>query len=253
MIDEDVAYMSESSVYRILKSAGLMGERVKGRRRHYQRPKGIWADLADERWQIDIMYIGIQGQNYYLLIFVDEYSRYIVWWRLLHFMDRWTITESAREALENTEVIRQPVIQSDNGSSFISAEFRKMLSSKEIEFVTINVGLPAENALVERSIRTIREGIEEKEPESYGQTLKIIQKVVDYYNHQRYHSALNYLPPIVYYRGEPEVVLKERQDKLYRAREQRRLANLGVIGLGANRDKEGPALAYSNPQKVQFG
>lgn len=228
MIDENIVYVSESSVYRVLKALGLMSARPK-RRRHYQRPKGEWAQLPDERWQIDIMYVRIILTDYYLLIFLDEYSRYIIYWKLLHFMDGQTVGECARQALTRPGLARIPVIQTDNGSAFISGDFRRLLSGKIADHIRINVGSPAENALVERSNRTIREGIEEQEPGNYEQSLKIIGEVIDYYNHKRYHSSLNFMPPAVYYRGKPESILEERRRKLAKAKELRRLANLGEI------------------------
>lgn len=228
MIDENIVYVSESSVYRVLKAAGLMSARPK-RLRHYQRPKGEWAQSPDERWQIDIMYLRIILTDYYLLIFLDEYSRYIVYWKLLHFMDSQTVGECARQALSQPDLARIPVIQTDNGSAFISGDFRRLLSGKITAHIRINVGSPAENALIERSHRTIREGIEEHEPDNYEQALKIIEEVIDYYNHKRYHSSLNFLPPAVYYRGKPESIFEERRRKLAKAKELRRLANLGEI------------------------
>lgn len=227
MIDEDVAYVSESSVYRILKGAALMSERKERKRRH-QRRQGAWATTPDQRWQTDIMYLSVGNRDHYLLLFLDEYSRYIVSWRLLHFMDGKTVTEAAREVVSKSKPARTPEIQSDNGSAFISGDFKRMLQGRKIEHVTINVGSPSENALVERGIRTLREAVEEKEAEGYEETLRAIEQVVDYYNNKRYHSALEFLPPAVYYRGKPQEILSRRREKLAAAREKRRRRNLGL-------------------------
>ena len=35
------------------------------------------AVLPDERWQTDLMYVKIRGRFFYIIIFIDEYSRYL--------------------------------------------------------------------------------------------------------------------------------------------------------------------------------
>ena len=44
----------------------------------------------------------------------------------------------------------------------------------------------------------------------------------DYYNHERPHSALDYLRPVNYYRGDPAARLAERKQKLAQALETRK-------------------------------
>ena len=76
MVDEDVAYLSPSTVYRILKGEDLVC-RHRGRRKRY-REDVEKACRADERWATDLMYMEIGGRTYYFIAFLDEYSRYIV-------------------------------------------------------------------------------------------------------------------------------------------------------------------------------
>jgi transposase InsO family protein len=60
---------------------------------------------------------------------------------------------------------------------------------------------------------------------SYGlqEAENLIAEYVDYYNNERLHSGINYLRPIDYYKGNPDVILKEREDKLLRAKESRKI------------------------------
>lgn len=120
MIDEDVACLSMSTVYRVLQENDLMCVRP-GRRKRY-RQEIEKASRPDEIWGTDLMYFKIQGVQQYLLNFIDEYSRYLVHWELLTSMDGHTISIAAQKALEGllrddqgkTKV--QPIICSDNGS-----------------------------------------------------------------------------------------------------------------------------------------
>ena len=75
------------------------------------------------------MYVKIRGRFFYLIIFIDEYSRYIVHHNLLAAMDADSVSLEAQAAIDKLrkDSIAEPVIQSDNGSSFIAMEFRMVL------------------------------------------------------------------------------------------------------------------------------
>ena len=53
-------------------------------------------------------------------------------------------------------------------------------------------------------------------------------RIIDHYNNQRLHSALSFLRPIDYYRGNPEALLAKRRRKLQMARELRKQENLNL-------------------------
>ncbi len=96
MIDDDVAYLSMSTVYRILLSEELMCLR-RGRKKRY-RDEAEKASRPDEIWATDLMYLKVGGIQYYLLNFIDEYSRYLVHWELLTSMDGHSISIGAQKA-----------------------------------------------------------------------------------------------------------------------------------------------------------
>ena len=86
MLDESVVAVSASSVYRVLREANLVcgwkpKPKVKGSGRG-EPPRRL-----DEKWQTDIKYVRAGTMNYYLLSFMDVYSRYIVHHELLTWMD----------------------------------------------------------------------------------------------------------------------------------------------------------------------
>ena len=75
MMDEDIEYLSPSTVYRILKKHDLITP-WKHLTWESTRPERV--KHPDVEWQTDIMYLKIRGRFFYLLIFIDECSRYIV-------------------------------------------------------------------------------------------------------------------------------------------------------------------------------
>ena len=126
LIDEDIAYLSPSAVYRILKRHNLI---TPWKHPVWESTRPEHAKSPDEKWQTDIMYVKIRGRFFYLIIFIDEYSRYIVHHNLLATMDADSVSLEAQAAIDKLrkDSIAEPVIQSDNGSSFIAMEFRMVL------------------------------------------------------------------------------------------------------------------------------
>ena len=98
MIDEDVAYLSLSTVYRILREGNLVCPWR--RRSKHQREELEKAQRPDERWGTDLMYLRIGVGQYYLVTFLDEYSRYLVHWELLTNMDGASVSWAAAAVLE---------------------------------------------------------------------------------------------------------------------------------------------------------
>ena len=82
--------------------------------------------------------------------------------------------------------------------------------------------------MIERSFRTMREALEGEELRHLLDAERVLAKVVHWYNEERLHSALGYLPPATYHRGDPAARYAERRQKLEAARHRRRERNLGL-------------------------
>ena len=126
------------------------------------------------------MYLKVGGVQYYLVTFIDEYSRYLVHWELLTSMDGHSISTAAQRAIETLptdpdgKLTVTPTIRSDNGSGFISGEFVGLLSHHELTHHRIRPHCPEENGVQERFNRTLREGIEEHGLESRYDSMEVI-------------------------------------------------------------------------------
>ena len=114
MIDEDIAYLSPSTVYSILKRNNLITE---WKRLSWESTRPERAGEPDEKWQADIMYLKIRGRFFYLIIFIDEYSRYIVHHALLTSMDADSVSLEAQDVIDilRKDSLSEPIIQNDNG------------------------------------------------------------------------------------------------------------------------------------------
>jgi len=232
MVDEDVACLSASTVYRILKEANLVcpwRRRKKRSRGADEKPQKL-----NERWVTDLMQVQVGEGTYFVVSFMDEYSRYIVHHEVLLGIDGISMSLAAQKAIETLPKgadglpIARPVIQSDNGSGYVAREYLQVLKEHGLGHHRIKPHCPEENGVIERSFRTLREALEGEELRHLLDAERVLGKVVRWYNEERLHSALGYLPPVTYYRGDPAARYAERRQKLVAARHRRRERNLGL-------------------------
>jgi transposase InsO family protein len=78
--------------------------------------------------------------------------------------------------------------------------------------------------VIERSFRALPVAFEGQELTNFLEAERILARLVRWYNEERLHSALGYLPPVVVYRGNPGERKEERRRKLAQARHRRRRA-----------------------------
>lgn len=225
MTDEDVVYLTPSTVYRILDCYDLLyrwkrPEPGQGRR----VPE---ASYPDEVWHVDLMYLWVKGRWYFLVTVLDSYSRYIVHWELALSMRAQEIAEIIAAALEKVPG-KKPRIVRDNGSQFVAKEWREVIRHFELEEIPIRVRHPESNGRIERYHRSVREeAFMDGEADNFYQTKELLAEWVRYYNEKRLHSSLKYLRPVDYYRGNPEALLVDRKRKLREAAARRREVNQG--------------------------
>ena len=232
MIDDDAAYLSASTVYRILREQKLI--RSWSRRKKRYRDEEEKASRPDEIWATDIMYLKVAEQTYFFIAFIDEYSRYIVHHELLTGIDGVSLSVAAQRALETLprdgqdELNVKPKIRSDNGSGYISQDFHGLLDHHGLTHHKITPHCPEENGIMERANRTFREALEDLELDNRFQAEDALKSIIDHYNHERLHSSLGFLRPINYYRGDPPRLHEGRRRKLSLARHRRKQINLKI-------------------------
>ncbi len=225
MMDADIVAASPSSVYRVLKGAGLL-RKWKGK--ESKKGDGFNHPLQPHKhWHVDISYLNIRGTFYYLCSILDGYSRYIVHWEIRESMraqDVEIIIQRAREKFVGVH----PRIISDNGPQFIARDFKAFVRLCGMTHVRTSPYYPQSNGKLERWHQSVkRECIRPKTPLSLDDARRVVADFVDHYNNVRLHSAIGYVTPKDKLEGRAEQILLERDRKLEAAREQRRMRRVG--------------------------
>jgi transposase InsO family protein len=220
MIDADIAYLSESSVYRILRDAELL---ARWKRSTHSGQAPTKPTRPHERWHTDLMYLRIADSWYFLVTVLDAYSRYVVHWELLTSMMASDVRLVIQQALEMTGAT--PRLVTDNGSQFTAAEFKELVRRFALEHIRIRTYHPESNGLVERFHRSTREALSDQAIANLSQARTIIAAWIREYNDERLHAGLGYLTPATYYRGDPAAQRAARQQKLEQAQRTRRRIN----------------------------
>jgi len=220
MLDADVVAASPSSVYRVLKAAGLL-------ERHNTRPslkgRGFVQPLRPhEHWHVDVSYLNIGGTFYFLCSILDGCSRYIVHWEIRETMREGeveTIIQRAREQFPGVT----PRIISDNGPQFIAKDFKEFIRVCGMTHVKTSPYYPQSNGKIERWHRTIKgDCIRTQTPLSLEDARRLVAGYVAYYNHTRLHSAIGYVTPKEKLDGKEKAIFAGRDRKLEAARERRK-------------------------------
>jgi putative transposase len=221
-------FVSEASVYRLLKAHDLITS-----------PAFIVIKAADEfhtkttapnqLWQTDFTYFKIIGWGwYYLSTILDDFSRYIIAWKLCVTMRVDDVTETLELALQasgcdQARVRHRPRLLSDNGPSYVAEDLAEWLGKRNIDHVRGAPCHPQTQGKIERWHQTLKNQILLENYFLPGDLEAHIEDFVEYYNHRRYHESIDNLTPADVYFGRGQTILLERERIKRQTIQQRRL------------------------------
>ena len=209
-------FVSEASVYRILKAHDLITS-----------PAFVVIKAADEfrdkttapnqLWQTDFTYLKVIGWGwFYLSTILDDYSRYIIAWKLCITMKADDVTKTLKLALEasgcdGANVVHKPRLLSDNGSSYISGDLADWLENQGMDHVRGAPYHPQTQGKIERWHQTLKNRVLLENYYLPGDLEMQIGAFVDHYNNHRYHESLGNVTPADVYFGRDTAIIERRK------------------------------------------
>ena len=221
-------FVSEASVYRLLKAHDLVTS-----------PAFIVVKAADEfhtkttapnqLWQTDFTYLKVVGWGwFYLSTVLDDFSRYVIAWKLCTGMAASDVTDTLELALaasgcDQARVRHRPRLLSDNGPSYIAGELAQWLADNAMDHVRSAPCHPQTQGKIERWHQTLKNRILLENHYLPGDLEAQVEAFVAHYNHRRYHESLRNLTPADVYFGRGQAILLDRDRIKRQTIQQRRL------------------------------
>jgi transposase InsO family protein len=228
-------FISESSVYRILKAYNLVTSpvyTVVSAKDQFDNP----TTRINQLWQTDFSYLKVVDWGwYYLSTVMDDYSRYILAWRLCQTMMADDVKKTLDMAIDKTgvehiHVVYRPRLLSDNGSAYISKELRDYLEDVEIRHIRTKPYHPMTQGKIERYHRSMKNIVLLDHYYAPSELEKRIWEWVDYYNNHRYHEAIDNVTPADKYFGRDQQILQKRKKiKNQTIRERRKINRMIML------------------------
>jgi len=202
--------VARCTVERLMRVQGLQGVR-RGKRVRTTVPddaadrpldrvnRQFQAERPNQLWVSDFTYVSTWQGWVYVAFVIDVYARRIVGWRVSQSMT----TDFVLDALEQALHARQPgndgslIHHSDRGSQYVSIRYSERLAEAGVEPSVGSRGDSYDNALAETINGLYKaELIHRRTPWKTRESLELATlEWVAWFNHQRLHSAIGYIPP----------------------------------------------------------
>lgn len=145
-------------------------------------------------WSLDISYIGMKEGCGFLVAIIDWYSRFLVAWNLSDSLDTIYVLKAIKDAIR--EYGKPDIINSDQGSQFISASYLEYLYDNNIR-ISMNRGWNlTDNICIERFFKSLKsEKLYPEDIQNFDEAYTAINFYIPEYNFNRGHSALGNKTP----------------------------------------------------------
>jgi transposase InsO family protein len=191
--------VSAAGVRSALVAAGVPRAAVKKRRR-YEVPRRFERSAPREMWQSDItsMVLARPGRRVHLVVFLDDFSRYVVSWSLHLRMSAMTVGETL---LEGSLRFGKPVtVLTDQGPQYFAwrgkCGFQKLLIREGIEHTVSRTHHPQTLGKCERLWKSIKAELWDRaRPRDLAEARERLEHWFRHYNHFRPHQGIGGLVP----------------------------------------------------------
>ena len=214
LLDRGVYLCSISTMYRILRAVGEVGERRRQRTHPATKKPELVARRPLEVWSWDITKLrsNVRGKYFELYVIIDIYSRFVV---------GWTVAENESGRLAKTFIARtfkrhnvkpgQLTLHSDRGASMTSKTVAQLLIDLGVDRSLNRPHTSNDNPYSEAAFKTLKYCPAFPDRfESVHDARRFCTAFFKYYNHQHYHSGIALLTPATVHNGNVQQVQAAR-------------------------------------------
>ena len=199
-------------VARLMRCAQLQGRSARQYHRSMVRQRAFFASVANQQraqvvlasnqvWVGDVTYLKVARQWRYLAVVMDRHSRRILGWSIGSRRDAALTSTALCLSVRNRQPGPRLMFHSDRGIKYAAVEYRNQLARLGITQSMNRPGKMNDNAHMESFFHSMKaEDLNGRQFDDDDHLRQAIRSYIAFYNQQRLHSALGYLPPVVFER-----------------------------------------------------
>lgn len=251
LADKGIYIGSESTIYRVLKASGQIQHRHKARpARVRNKPKALSATAPNQLYSWDITYLHspVRGVYFYLYLFLDVFSRYIVGWQVYEAESSELAGDLMRDICARHAVLpHQVVLHSDNGGPMKGSSMLATLQGLGVASSFSRPAVSNDNPYSEALFKTLKycPSYPHKSFTDLSHARRWTEQFVNWYNNEHRHSGIAYVTPAQRHAGEDVQLLAQRQSVYEAAKAQNPLRWSGAV-----RDWDFISEVYLNPDNA---
>jgi transposase InsO family protein len=159
------------------------------------------ADAPNQRWVGDTTELIIPNGRLFLAVIIDLFSRFVVGWALSAVNDRHLTLSALEQALQRRCPNAGLLHHSDQGSTYASEDYQKVLKKHGIVCSMSRRGNCYDNAAMESWNSTLKSELGERFEGPAEAKPKLFDYIEVFYNQIRMHSSLDYASPAEFERN----------------------------------------------------
>ena len=199
-------------VARLMRGARLQGRSARRYHRSMVRQRAFFASVPNQQraqathapnqvWVGDVTYLKVAGQWRYLAVVMDRHSRRVLGWSLGTRRDAALTSDALRHSVRKRQLAPGLMFHSDRGIEYAAFNYRNQLARLGIVQSMNRPGKMNDNAHMESFFHSLKaEEFHGRRFDDDDQLRQAIRSYIAFYNQQRLHSALRYLPPAIFER-----------------------------------------------------
>ena len=156
----------------------------------------------NQAWVSDTTFISTREGWLFLAVVLELYSRRVIGWSMSEHNNASLVCDALMMALWRRGKVRHVIVHSDQGSTYASGAYRRLLKDNYLQCSMSRKGECLDNAVAESFFGTLKtEWVDDLDYRTRAQARQSIFEYIEvFYNRQRRHSAAGYLPPAEYER-----------------------------------------------------
>ncbi len=162
------------------------------------------AERPNQKWVGDTTELVTGEGRLYLAAVVDLFSRFVVGWAISASNNRHLTVKALEMALERRGPAGGLLHHSDQGSTYASEDYQKVLTAHCITCSMSRRGNCYDNAAMESWFSTLKSELGERFESNAAAKEQLFDYIEVFYNQQRLHSAIGYVSPAEFERAARE-------------------------------------------------